>query len=286
MKKQAQSQQLASDAGIADSLIKYPALIFMDGQILFRWAEGDRIHLEPRSPQHVAVAVSAMTNKYAALQKQARKQSPQLPAIDSGWLSPGAMRLAQHQHRQLVVYAIPPEIRTLSVTLAGKQSKTRSITTPLPPAVLIGYGRDWKIFAMADLSITETLYHFPATNVFMDGGICWGNTLLAEPTAVGAAVNARAFFASNFTQHSFTDKSKAFPRNIMEQWKTLQARQALTYPLSDLEPFRITGHAANNVAPTLDEYVKQLLGLVPDSERWLRTTGIVDDLDEEADNND
>jgi PRTRC genetic system protein B len=129
---------------------------------------------------------------------------------------------------------VPPQRVTLKTT-------QRDYDLPLPPLVWAGWGRDYRIFALAEAGYPTrevALYHAPFPNTYKDGRICWGEiTTLQDATPATLMPTLGLFLeGSLFNNHVANDKSIRRPGSILALYDDLVAEQADGYPLDDLLP--------------------------------------------------
>lgn len=108
-----------------------------------------------------------------------------------------------------------------------------TLTIPLPPAVFIGCGKRYSIYAAKEYPKKGgQLYNYPSPNVGGDGRICAGDTPFptCSPRTIMSAFTL--FVESRFNGHYTSQKCKSFPGNVIELWKTISGRDE--FPLSEL----------------------------------------------------
>ena len=108
-----------------------------------------------------------------------------------------------------------------------------TLTIPLPPAVFIGCGKRYCIYAVKEYPKRGAqLYDYPSPNVSSDGRICAGDTPFPACSSRTIMSAFTLFLMSRFNGHYTSQKCKSFPGNIIELWKTLSGRDE--FPLSEL----------------------------------------------------
>ncbi|MGB0388384.1 MAG: hypothetical protein ACPGWR_26490 [Ardenticatenaceae bacterium] len=132
--------------------------------------------------------------------------------------------------RQFIGIYIP----ALSTTVTVNQT---TMQIPLPPAIFIGCGKRYDIHAVKQYPKNKhpQLYCYPSPNVGADnGGICRGDAPFptCRPDTIHKAF--KMFVESRFNNHLVTGKSKSFPQNVIELWKTLDGKEE--FPMSELVP--------------------------------------------------
>ncbi len=161
---------------------------------------------------------------------------------DSGWIPDGICRAGYKGGRgNWALYFAPPQRVTLKLEGHG------GITIPLPPTILFGIDQDYYLWAVKKEAFDPQaeLYHAPFPNVEGDAGqICWGAN---QPPRAGAATLAEAwklFFASPFSDHTVTDKSRKHREDVRKTLLELNEKQPRRYPLGDLIGGRTTVNSA------------------------------------------
>lgn len=150
----------------------------------------------------------------------------------------------RHGADRLAVY-LPPQV--WPVVVRGDPSTSPSTSSggtsgpawrvPLPGLIFIGYQYDYAIWAVAErpADTGAPLYLAPCPNVSLQG-VCRGNAPFpkAGPTTIWPAVEV--FFSSKFNQDLSNGKSRAYPDNVLNQWRALHTAGVESYPLADLVP--------------------------------------------------
>ncbi|MBD3309563.1 hypothetical protein GF348_24500 [candidate division KSB3 bacterium] len=133
---------------------------------------------------------------------------------------------------RLGVY-LPPGMRHVKLRQEGE---VRDLRVPFPPAVLVGQGRVYRIFALKTCPQTEDehLFYFPAPNVWRDGRICQGEVAFPVCTADTIHEAAALFFGSRFNHDLDDGKSQQHEESVVAMWCDLAVTGADDYPLEDL----------------------------------------------------
>lgn len=157
-----------------------------------------------------------------------------LPA-STGLLPSGMLATGMRDGAAFYVQYIPARVVTLQVA----ESAERLLRVPLPPLIWAGWGRNYRIWAVASapeaLNERTPLDEAPLPNVAR-GGICWGNVgsrRPADPATMGATL--KLFLEeSQFNAHRSNGKSQRQPGNILRLLEQLDPAEP--YPLDDLVP--------------------------------------------------
>jgi PRTRC genetic system protein B len=127
----------------------------------------------------------------------------------------------------------PPQVRTVKLYHEGEVVDMR---VPFPPAVFVGQGRTYRIFAVRRYPAAgrEPLYYFPAPNIWRDGRVCQGDVPFPACTVETICEAAEMFFASQFNHDLEDGKSKKYEESIIAMWRDPVVVGADEYPLEDL----------------------------------------------------
>mgnify|MGYP001183675419 CR=1 FL=1 len=163
--------------------------------------------------------------------------------FDTGLLNPHTLLVRAEGAKRLVAEYRPPQKTALF--LEGSDAPFR---VPLPGLVLIrltvgGDNPHYALFAVKDrpTSLDTSLFMPPLTNVYPDGGVCWGSvSKVSEAALAGSDLSEdwRLFQGSTFTAHSVQGKSRSEPQDIRKKLAALDARKARVYPKRDLVPYK------------------------------------------------
>lgn len=178
-------------------------LIILEGQYLIRYQKDNQTLTQFISSEAVRNAFS------------------ELP-IDSGFLSPGIVRIGSHQKAQWIVKFIPPSRHNL-LTLEN-HSQFQMISIPLPGLVLIGVNHQYYLWAIKSKQFDPQaqVYNAPFPNINpFNGRICFGANPV--PTALATTINDvwNLFMQTSFNGDSVSGKSRKFPQDIRLQWAKL-----------------------------------------------------------------
>ncbi len=189
-------------------------LIILEGQYLIRYQKDNQTLTQFISSEAVRNAFS------------------ELP-IDSGFLSPGIVRIGSHQKAQWIVKFIPPS-RHNSLTLENR-SNFQILSIPLPGLVLIGVNQQYYLWAIKSklFDPQSQAYNAPFPNINpFNGRICFGANPV--PIALATTINDvwNLFIKAPFNGDSVSGKSRQFPQDIRRQWENLTNTKS--YPLRDL----------------------------------------------------
>lgn len=154
--------------------------------------------------------------------------------VTSGLLPFGALASGRLGGEPFVVVYEPARIATLA-------TPQRSYTVPVPPLLVAGCGRQYRIFAVSvptqPTESTLPLYVPPFPNAYDDGRICWGSVgQLPEAGRQIRQVLKLFLEESFFNAHVANEKSRKYPTSVIALWQELDAAQATEYPLDDLIP--------------------------------------------------
>ena len=163
--------------------------------------------------------------------------------FDTGLLNPHTLMVRAEGAKRLIAEYRPPHKTALF--LEGSDAPFR---VPLPGLVLIrltvsGDHPRYTLFAVKDrpTSLDTPLFMPPFTNIYPDGGVCWGSvSKVSEAALVGSDLSEdwRLFLGSTFTAHSVQGKSRSESQDIRRKLATLDARKARVYPKRDLVPYQ------------------------------------------------
>lgn len=131
---------------------------------------------------------------------------------------------------------IPPQVRLVTV-----RNESGAWRIPMPGLIFLGHDYNYSVWAVKERP-TDTrtpLFMAPCPNVHPEG-VCRGNAPFprAGTTTIWQAVDA--FFSSRFNHDLANQKSKAFPDDVLDQWRLLNQANAEIYPLDDLLPVNLT----------------------------------------------
>lgn len=216
-------------ANIATQLLNKqdpPALLFLEGQYLFRWQENGTWHYKFVSP----VAVKTAFN---------------IEPLDSGWLPPGVVRYGSSIHGDWVAQFHAPSVTELKIYT--DDGTLKEISVPLPALVFLKVGNNCYVWATDSSAFApdSTAFHCPLPNIYSGGKICFGRNLISDCAtgAVDAAWNL--FITSPFNRELCEGKSRSSRSDIREQLFALNGKRK--YPLKDLEPISQSGKSISQV---------------------------------------
>ena len=156
--------------------------------------------------------------------------------FDTGILSENTILVRQEGVKKTIVEYRPAQKTGLFV-----EGSETAIRIPLPPLLLIRTSQqqqpDYQFFAVKQRpTLTSELFVAPFPNVNAQGNICWGTVRQVREQESSAALTHdwAVLLGSPFGDHSCSNKSKKFPRDIRQHWIALEQHQARRYPLSDL----------------------------------------------------
>ncbi len=167
-------------------------------------------------------------------------------AFDTGFISPGIIRVIQAGSRQMLVACQEPQLTHL--LLDGSESP---LAIPLPGLVLTCQVDGEKRVSASVWAVKgrptdgeEPLFHAPLPNVYPGGGICFGDVVPGKPGGASPGSLWDAFLGTAFGNHLVSGKSRKHPDDIRQQLLALEGRRR--YPIRDLVP---TGQTLAGVLP-------------------------------------
>ncbi len=195
--------------------IEQAALVFMGGQYLFKWRQGEATHSKFISPSSVRAAFA-------------------MEAIDSGWMPPNTRRWGISALGDWAVLSIPPMRHRLLFEHLTQDIPTIALDIPLPALVFMRIGAACYVWALKDeFAPDAVLHHAPLPNVNSSGAICFGGNRLEGQSI---AQSWQLFLDSPFTSHQSNGKSRQRPDNVRLFLAGLHKRRR--YPLRDLLPLQ------------------------------------------------
>ncbi|MEH2067909.1 MAG: hypothetical protein V7K47_07035 [Nostoc sp.] len=194
-----------------------PALIFLEGQYVFRWSQAGKIKAKLISSSSVR---AAFANEL----------------IDSGWLGASIVRCGVCRKGNWSVRFAPPSKLNLLLQLA---QEIKEITVPMPGLVFFGIHQTYYIWAIKEASFSPTsiLYHAPLPNVSSDRGggqICFGDNPLPVATGSGIDKAWQIFCNTPFTDHLIKGKSANYGKDIRSLLLALSNSNKNKYPSKEL----------------------------------------------------
>lgn len=168
-------------------------------------------------------------------------------SLNSGLLPENVLFWGMVDSYPRVAIFIPAQVWPVAVR--GHQE---ALKVPLPPLVFIGHRYDYSIWAVEGWpsNLNAPVYIAPCPNT-SPAGVCRGNAPFpsADPATIWQAWDA--FMSSKFNEDLAEGKSRACPKNILEQWVRLHEEGADVYPREDLIGTNLTvGGLIKNVAPS------------------------------------
>jgi hypothetical protein len=147
----------------------------------------------------------------------------------SGLLPEGCLYWGRMAGEIALAIYLEPRVRT--VKIHGEPSAWR---VPLPGLVFRGHMYEYRLWAVKERPAAgATLYRAPCPGVD-DDAVCRGVAL--PPLSVSAVIDRAVgvFFSTPFEAGPAEGKSRAYPENILEQWRALHLAGAQSYPADDL----------------------------------------------------
>jgi PRTRC genetic system protein B len=202
-------------------------LSFYSFGVMLLKRDGEQMSEYPVDPAQMALALAAKVR------------------FDTGLLSQTTLLVRHEGVKKMVVEYRSPQ--TTGLYLDGSETPVR---IPLPGLICIRATAEdkspqYQVYAVKKRPITfdTPLFHAPLPNVFNTGAICWGSVpLVSEEALRGSALadDWRVLLGSRFGDHGVQGKSKAYMRDIRQQFIALEERKARVYPKSDLVPVNKT----------------------------------------------
>ncbi|MFN6474026.1 MAG: hypothetical protein RMY36_030725 [Nostoc sp. SerVER01] len=201
-----------------------PALIFLEGQYVFRWTEEGKVKAKLISSSSVRAAFA---------------NEP----IDSGWLGANIVRCGVCGKGNWSVRFSPPSKLNLLLQLA---QGIEEIAVPMPGLVFFGIHQTYYIWAIKEAVFRPTaiLYHAPLPNVSsggdghgnIPGQICFGDNSLPVATPSGMDKAWQIFCNTPFTDHLINGKSVKYDKDIRSLLLALFDSNKSKYPAKELVP--------------------------------------------------
>ncbi|MDX2241671.1 MAG: hypothetical protein NW224_13385, partial [Leptolyngbyaceae cyanobacterium bins.302] len=188
--------------------------------------------------------------EYKCLSPEALQKAFHIERIDTGWLPTNIVRCGSNTAGEWAVLFAPPAQQTLEL------QETRTVQVPLPGMVMVGVGRDYRIWSVSTKQFEPdaTGYHAPLPNVHENGRICWGTNhpSIASPQNIAKAWEL--FISSPFNGDLVYGKSRSHYSNVRQQLIALSKRRRKTYPSNDLMP-ACKGYRHRAIAELVEEFI-------------------------------
>lgn len=129
---------------------------------------------------------------------------------------------------------LPPCRQTISL-LDGRGREYR-YTIPLPPTILQGEERRYRLFALAapPAGPTTPLYRYPLPNIHDHGAVCAGDANLPSAAADTLDAALDTLFAARFQAHLLNQRCRRYPDDVRRLLAALDG--AAAFPLDELLP--------------------------------------------------
>lgn len=214
---------------LSQAVLEQPSLIlsFYSYGVMLHKRDGDRVIEYAVDPAQVALALSARVR------------------FDTGLLSDNTMLVRQDGVKKTVV-----EYRSPQKTGLYLDESDTALRVPLPALLLIRTTAEdknpqYNVYAVKKrpVSLDEPLFHAPLPNVFSSGSVCWGTVpRVTDRTLHGTSLDEdwSVLLGSRFNDHGVSGKSKSHLSDIRQMLIALEARNARTYPKTDLLPVKKT----------------------------------------------
>ncbi|MEO8391555.1 MAG: hypothetical protein ABI700_01050 [Chloroflexota bacterium] len=190
---------------------------------MLRKTDGAHVTEYPVDPAQLALALAAKVR------------------FDTGLLAQTTLLIRQEGVKKTVI-----EYRTPQKTGLYLDGSETALRLPLPGLIFVRVTTEdknpqYQVYAVKKRPdvLNIALFHAPLPNVFNSGTICWGSVPLVSEQALrgsSLAEDWRVLLGSRFGDHGVQSKSKAFMRDVRQQFIALEARKARVYPKSDLVP--------------------------------------------------
>lgn len=172
-------------------------------------------------------------------------------------------------HPDVLAWWVPAQVRASYFALTSPPkglvalAKRTVVQLPYPAHLFVATRGRLGVYALSasERPTADTVVlHSPVLNVFVDGGLCWGN--IAVPKSITPAAipeYERAVFDSWSThpnqgqEHTVTGKG-----GLVRLWDELAARKATTFPVRRLKPFTARAGGTTGGQPmTLGDLIKR-----------------------------
>ena len=155
----------------------------------------------------------------------------------TGLLPPHCLFYRRGGGKERIGIFVPAQRRVVNLA-SGKT--VEQLALRFPPAVFVGQGDSYGIFAVKQRPTAATLlYSFPAPHVDKTGAICKGSVDFPPCSAATIWQAVEAFFGATFGDHLAGGKSRTYPDDIRAAWRA-HAGKKKPYPLADLVALRLT----------------------------------------------
>lgn len=170
-------------------------------------------------------------------------------------------------HPDMLAWWVPAAVRTSYFKLTSPKGLTALaaqtvMPLPYPAHLFIATRGRLAVYALATSerpSADTVLLHSPVLNVFIDGGLCWGN--IAFPKSITAASIPdfeRAVFDSWSTHANPGQETTVTGKGgLVRLWEGLAARKATRFPTHRLKPFAARSGGKAGPPMTFGEIVKR-----------------------------
>lgn len=199
------------------------------------------------------VGSSPLRFGYKYLSPQTLARAFHLETIDSGWIDSNIIRTGSNSEGDWAVLWVPRKKHRIEINGTGQDGADLTLNVPLPAMVFVGINQDYRLCAVSETKFDPKSRAMmpPLPNVYgSNGKICWGANTPPIATAQALPQAWEVFVTSLFSGHEVQGKSDKFPRNVINQLKTVADRR--TYPVKDLQPIRSFDN-------TIDDFLKQTL---------------------------
>ena len=154
--------------------------------------------------------------------------------FNTGLLPENTLWWVNSRDGQIFAIYVEPKVRRLGLQ-TDLEKPVQRFNIPLPGFIfLCSPGKAPWVVACTSRPTKETdiIYHSPLFNVYRNGRSCGGS----NKYPVRVAEIPESFFVSFFTaEGDAKDRSKKYPKNILQLWKALDGTEK--FPYDDLVPF-------------------------------------------------
>lgn len=188
-------------------------LDFYDGTLLMHRYEGGTTTTHQVSPDDVAAALTRDL------------------AVSSGLLPPNTLWWKNSRNGPLVALWVAPKVRAVAMQDKPFEPPTR-LRVPMPGAIFVcAPGQPPWVYAVKSRprAATDTVYSFPAFNVFSHGRVCPGTHQFGQ-----SLPNIPDEFFISYFSHTgdFAGRSTKHPKDLRALWEELNGKTQ--FPTSDL----------------------------------------------------
>jgi hypothetical protein len=170
------------------------------------------------------------TFEYKCLSPETLQKAFRIERIDTGWLPAHIVRCGSNTTGEWSVLFVPPGQHTIEL------QETGMLQVPLPGLVMVGVGRDYRLWAVSTKQFQPEAmgYCAPLPNVYENGKICWGTHHPPISEVQSVTHTWKLFMSSPFNQDLVSGKSRSCDSDIRQHLMALSNRRRKSYPCQDL----------------------------------------------------